>query len=359
MKKQLLAIAVLGALAAPAFAADSTVTLYGKLNMGFESFDNGVLKTTRVQDNTSYFGFKGEEDLGDGLKAWFQIENKIGTDDSNAGAFASRNSAVGLKGDFGTVLLGRWDTPFKVIKKNLDIMDGPAEQMEALMHQDQSSKLSYHTRQDNVVQYWSPNFAGFQARISYSPDEVKTDAVPGKASAKNNNRISVSGDYTLGGLNIGAAYETRKDDNAVTANGVTNYYDSNAWRVTGSYSFDDTTVGLGYVKLERDNAAGTPKLSRPAWTATVQQKFGNAKVMLAYADAKEDLDNAQNGAKMWSLEGEYALSKRSAVYGYYSAINNQAKGNYGFKNQNSATGSAPAAAGMDVKIIGVGVRHSF
>ncbi|GAB3249332.1 porin [Chitinimonas naiadis] len=359
MKKQLLAIAVLGALAAPAFAADNTVTLYGKLNMGFESFDNGALKTTRVQDNTSYFGFKGEEDLGAGMKAWFQIENKIGTDDSNAGAFASRNSAVGLKGEFGTVLLGRWDTPFKTIKKNLDIIDGPGEQMEALLHQDQSSKLSYHTRQDNVVQYWTPNLSGFVGKISFSPDEAKADAVAGKSGSKNNNRISISGDYTLGGFNVGAAYETRKDDNAVVTGAVTNYYDSNAWRVTGSYAFDDTTIGLGYVKLERDNAAGTPKLSRPAWTATLQQKFGSAKVLVAYADAKENMDNAQNGATMWSLEGEYSLSKRSAVYAYYSAINNEAKGNYGFKNQNSATGSAPAAAGKDVKILGVGVRHTF
>lgn len=351
MKKQLLAIAVLGALSNAAFAADSAITLYGRLNVGFESFDNGAVKQFLVQDNTSFFGIKGEEKIDGGLTAVFQIENKVAMDNSSdSGNFASRNSYVGLKGDFGTVLMGRYDTPFKALKKNIDIIDGAGEQVEALIHQDQSSKVNFHTRQDNILHYATPNMSGFVAKVSFAPGEAKT-------ATSDPQRWSFSGEYTEGPLNIGAAYEIRRDDVAATA--TTPNLKANAWRVTGSYVLDDTTIGLGYSKIERDSIAPAAKLSRPAWTIALQQKLGATTLKLAYADAKEDRSNAQNGASMWSLEGDYALSKRTSAYAIYSAINNEANGNYGFKNQNSANGSAPAAVGKDISVIGVGVRHNF
>ena len=128
MKKKLIALAVASATLAPLAAMAQTsnpVTLYGRAYATFESVkaDGGsaapIGSRSRVTDNSSFFGIRGTEDLGGGLKAFFQLETGFRLDSNNS-VFANRNSAVGLQGDFGSVLLGRWDTPFKVASAAMD-----------------------------------------------------------------------------------------------------------------------------------------------------------------------------------------------------------------------------------------------
>src|SRR5512139_3608005 len=114
MKKSLIALAVAGAFAAPAFAATENVDVYGKLHMSVSVFQDqqedvaGTAKNEGVSDlqissNASRIGFKGAEDLGGGLSAIWQVESGVNLDEQT-GNWASRNSFVGLKGGFGTVL---------------------------------------------------------------------------------------------------------------------------------------------------------------------------------------------------------------------------------------------------------------
>ena len=118
MKKKLIALAVAGAFAPALALADSNVTIYGRLNMDFEQVQAGGSTTpaadipgrNRVSSNSSRIGFKGTEDLGAGLKAWFQVEQGITADATGVGG---RNTGVGLSGAFGSVHLGFWDTPYR------------------------------------------------------------------------------------------------------------------------------------------------------------------------------------------------------------------------------------------------------
>ena len=108
--------AIVGVCASTAALAQSVnpVTLYGRIFAGIETVQaNGgttpVSSRNRVTDRQSLIGFRGTEDLGGGLKAFFQVESATAPD-AGGGVFASRNSGVGLTGDWGSVLIGRWDT---------------------------------------------------------------------------------------------------------------------------------------------------------------------------------------------------------------------------------------------------------
>jgi predicted porin len=186
MNKKLVTLAVAAALAAPAIASADAI-LYGKLNVGInyvdqnEGFkgwglsDNRVIKyafdnqylgiynpfITTPQGPSNRLGVKGSEDLGNGLKAIYQIELGFSISDSNNNGAVNnetitmRNTFVGLAGNFGTVLMGRHDTPLKISTGPLDLFaDTLADNNNTVGFQD--------LRVDNAVAYISPSFSGFQ-----------------------------------------------------------------------------------------------------------------------------------------------------------------------------------------------------
>ena len=128
MQKKLLTLAVAGALAAPCIAMGqgsgppaAAVEVYGTINMAFGKFKySGAtapiadVSKWDVSQGASNYGLRGRESLGGGLTAWFQIEQNAPMERSNNIAItpASRNSAVGLQGNWGNVFLGQWTTPW-------------------------------------------------------------------------------------------------------------------------------------------------------------------------------------------------------------------------------------------------------
>jgi predicted porin len=135
-------------------------------------------RRSRIQDEASRFGIRGTEDLGGGLSAFFQLETAFYVDQNVAtGAatgttnspFASRNSAVGLQGGWGSLLIGRWDTPLKVAANSMDPFGDVTWGGQAVaMLGSGAGNVSgqFDIRQENVSQYWTPNWAGFSARLS-------------------------------------------------------------------------------------------------------------------------------------------------------------------------------------------------
>src|SRR5438105_15186374 len=128
MKLKQMTLATRATLAAPAAAlAQSNVQIYGTLNADFESVKatgssgTNFPSRSRVTSNSSNLGFRGTEDLGQGLRAFFQIESAVNLDNgTQSGFFASRNSAAGLLGGWGQVFLGQWDSPYKYSTLRLD-----------------------------------------------------------------------------------------------------------------------------------------------------------------------------------------------------------------------------------------------
>ena len=108
MQRSLIIAAALASVGSSAFA-QSTVTVYGRLNVTIERQKIGNLNDTKMQNNSSRWGLKGSEDLNGGMKAGFQIESGFSPATGAASSpFWSRQSEVNLSGGFGMVRLGNF-----------------------------------------------------------------------------------------------------------------------------------------------------------------------------------------------------------------------------------------------------------
>ncbi|MEO7743372.1 MAG: porin, partial [Usitatibacter sp.] len=242
MNKKLIALAVAGACVAPAAMAQTAnpVTLYGRVYLTLESVEAKggaapLARRTRVEDQSSLFGIRGTEDLGGGLKAFFQLETAF-RPDSNVTTFAARNSGVGLQGGWGSVLMGRWDTPYKILGYGPDLWgDLTIAGITAALH----DRGNFDRREQNVVQYWSPSFGGFAGRISYTVNE-------GKTATLNPHVISVNVTYGRGPVKLGYGYEEHKDVSLALRKERGN-------EVTGEFSIGPVKLAGIYETIKKDN----------------------------------------------------------------------------------------------------------
>ncbi|MBT8419521.1 MAG: porin, partial [Gammaproteobacteria bacterium] len=183
MQKKLLSLAIAGALAIPGAAmadvqskSGGDVTIYGKFHASWDYVDAGTSNSDDSDDNTAVFrnsrlGFKGSEDLGNGLKGIWQVETHLDTGDDGVHL---RNTYVGLQSDnFGKIFFGKHDTPYKTATAKLDIFsDTIADYNNIIGYHDSGS--NFNEREPQLVTYETPNFNGFKAQIareSYQYDE--------------------------------------------------------------------------------------------------------------------------------------------------------------------------------------------
>ena len=214
-EKSLIAVAVLGATAFSVQAAD--VTMYGKVDTGlqYQSNEITILDQTVVDtdsftmenglNSASRFGVKGSEDLGNGMKVSFQLENGFKADSGEfktSGKLFDRQATVALSSDFGTLTMGRVGgigsgAGFDLVYGYADAFDGGSGSVLGLAKSD---------RYDNMITYQTPKFAGMQATVQYSFNESSTDKDREGSSAVN--RYASAGlTGSFGALNTVLAYE--------------------------------------------------------------------------------------------------------------------------------------------------------
>ena len=158
-------------------AAQSTVTLYGLLDIGYVRESGGVAgslnKIATGMGNGSRFGFKGTEDLGGGLNAIFLMEAGVQLDtgaSGQGGALFGRQIYAGLSSKtYGSVLLGRQYTPqYGTLLLADPFSTGPAGDAANLL----PNTGNAFSRMDNTVKYVSPNISGFNGELAYGAGEV-------------------------------------------------------------------------------------------------------------------------------------------------------------------------------------------
>ena len=344
MQKKTLAAALAALFALPA-VAQAEVTIYGFMAASVDSAKASggktpqVERTTRVNPDNSRIGFKGSEDLGNGLKAVWQVESSLAKYDTGEGnVWAGRNSFVGLSdATFGTVLLGLYDSAYK------RLTDTGQDLMVNTTAGNQGAGQIFsrgEARYKNSISYTSQNWNGLVFGASVQADETDTGS---------NDRWSIAGQYTLEGLKVGLGYDQQK--NAATGVDTRTFT-----KLSASYKIADTLLIAGY-EWARDDLAVGGDLKQDDWTVGVQQNFGKGSVRLSYGalgklDGKVNADNYK--ASQWILGGTYSLSKTVLAYAYATKIDNKAEAKVAFQNN-----ALVAGAGNDPQAIGAGLRVNF
>lgn len=357
MKKSLIALAVAGAFAAPAFAATSNVDIYGVMSFSVDWIDSDDASGDESDlnagvDNVSRIGFKGTEDLGGGLKAVWQIESELNAETAG-GALASRNTFVGVAGGFGTVVLGKHDTPYKLATGKLDPFADTIGDYNAIIGATQSATQGnrFDARAAQTIAYITPNFSGFHAAVAYV--EAKLNEGVGNDETQ---AWSVMGMYDNGPLFASLAYETHSNILGATATA-----ELDAWKLGLGYSFGDAKVGLVYEDIDSDTALDAD--SRSAWYLTGSYAMGPIVLKAAYG-AADDSDAAGNDeADFWAIGADYNLSKRTSIYAVYANLDHETAqaGTSGFGLRGGVGYAAGSAIGNGSEVGGfsIGIKHSF
>jgi len=349
MNKKLIALAVLGACVAPAAMAQTTgpVTLYGRVYETVVSVkadagptSDALDRRTRIDDQASLLGVRGTEDLGSGLKAFFQLETAFKAD-QNDSSFAARNSGIGLEGGWGSFVIGRWDTPYKVSTYPIDVFGDLTMAGISGVGHDQGN---FDRRDQNMIQYWSPNFAGFQLKAMWQANEAKS-------ATSNPHDSSANLTYTRGPLYAMLAYEDHKDPSAA-------YTKEKAWSGGAAYSFGPIKVGGEYEQISRDAANGNDPDDRKEWLANVTWTFGNNQLMYQHQDSKgaSTAGTKDSGlCKSDTIGYKYIFSKRTFFIAEYMRTDNKEAGTCSF----ATTATFPVKPGQDVQAAAIGLQHVF
>lgn len=388
MKKNLIALAVASAFAAPvAMAADapagpSNTSIYGAMNASIDrvTSDNGTasgpdVTNNHVSSNESRIGVKGSEDLGGGMSAIWQIESGINLDSTAGTGIGTRNTFVGLSsGDMGTVVLGSHDTPYEISTRKLDSFAYTLADNRSIMGR--AVTLGHDTRLGNVLAYISPNFGGLSfAAATVFGSEGATPAIPDQEKSTT---YSLAGMYSMGGIYGTVAYQTVELGEAPgSITGSTNpaaLQLTTALKVGGSFSMDVFKVSAVYEMLEDENVGGVATVAGTRKDSNIylagEFNLGSlSKVKAAYtmkADSEVGGTSVANtGGNQMSIGYDHGLSPRTKVYALYTKISNETetastrRAALGGTSEPSPSTSASVAGALDASAISVGVAHSF
>lgn len=380
MQKKLIALAVAG-LASTAAFAQTNVTIYGLVDYGYSyRFDgknvgssipgantatpNSQSQLNGGQQSGNRLGFKGTEDLGNGLKAVFLLEQGFMLDtgmQQTSGSQFTRQAYMGLSGNFGTVVGGRLYTPHYTFVSGLDPFGaGTVGRYNNVYSNFPSAtnvgSLGDPVRVDNAVAYISPSFSGFTITGAYSNNASTQENAT--SNSGNNTVYAILGQYNNGPIVAGINYHYVAAGTGLSA--VDNVQNVT---VGGSYDFKVAKVMALYSWNDLDYAIlGTGNATLNNYMLGVTAPFGKftGKASYIYSDGNT---SAGGDSQQLAIGLDYNLSKRTNLYSAYSWINND---DQRLSAVGDASNSGAYAAGNGIALPGVfqqgfqvGVRHSF
>ncbi|HEZ0914174.1 porin [Neisseria meningitidis] len=392
MRKKLTAL-VLSALP---LAAVADVSLYGEIKAGVEGRNYQLQLTekpsstnaktgnkvevtkaksrirTRISDFGSFIGFKGSEDLGDGLKAVWQLEQDVSVAGGGATRWGNRESFVGLAGEFGTLRAGRVANQFDDASKAIDPWDS---------NNVVASQLGIFKRHDDMpvsVRYDSPDFSGFSGSVQFVPAQNSKSAyTPAYYTKDKNNALTLvpavvgkpGSDVYYAGLNYknggfagSYAFKYARHANvgrdafelfllgsgSDEAKGTDPLKNHQVHRLTGGYEEGGLNLALAaQLDLSENGDKAKTKNSTTEIAATASYRFGNAVPRISYAHGFDLIERGKKGENTsydQIIAGvDYDFSKRtSAIVSGAWLKRNTGIGNY-----------------TQINAASVGLRHKF
>ncbi len=393
----------MAALAATGAFAQSTVTIYGRANVDVSNYSatgatagaaSDLVGRTRVADSGSRFGFRVNEDLGGGLRAFVVCETGINIDNGGANGqgvgaagaanastnfFCSREGHVGVGNATAELRLGRQNVWWSHGELNQTGANFTSFDAIGGMYAP-SSGMSAATisRESNVILVHAGSalgaFAGSQAYYSLNAQESATS---GTASPNKGSIMGFKLNYSSGPLVAMLDYAAGKNSANNSTSGTD--FDSNSTKVGVGYKYAaGSMASFTWFKHEREYNSAASNSAAPTiinlatgvtggreqsgWAINLQHNMGQVSVYGQYGvfgDAKNAAGAAvaNTGAKGIMVGARYDLSKRTAVYGAFAKLTNESANALNFSGGAYASGNS--AVGADPKVMGVGVMHNF
>jgi predicted porin len=383
------------ALGIGATAAAQSVTLYGRLypeliwtrttgstppgtpvsTLAAAPTGETFANIAKMDSSNSRLGFRGEEPLAGGLKAFFLIEQRILVDTGNS-QLASRNTYVGLESaQWGTLKLGGFDTVYKEIGDTLSFLgvsSGNFVSNSNLLSKQgfgTSSAGSFHLRRANSVRYESPDVRGWQGLVQYSPDEARN-------SARDAWLWSLGAVYASGPFYGAVSYELHNDTFGGSRNvpsALSNAADSNArsrdsgLRATVQYRLGDHTLEGNVAQMEYKERGGKPgrfeRYRHAAFSIGLDSKWSDGwRTAAAYDYAGAGSCRLFDGVpcttrgldgQQLALGAAYYLSKRTYLFALYAKLWN------GHSAQYNNIDGIDVPPGADTQQLALGITHNF
>lgn len=330
MKKNILAIAIASAVAAPVAMANGP-TVYGQMQVEIANVDNGGYngnndgKSGRIgvtTDETALkmtdnkrgrLGIKGSEDLGNGLQAIYQFEWQIDTPTGDIGD-GSRIGMVGLKGGFGTFEAGRIKAPYKYTG-GVTYDPFVTTYLEARGSGGMSgSDMGHNSFWDNSVAYKN-DFGKVNVWVTYG-----VDGGNGGTDTGNSGDLSASVKYADDSYEVFVS--TVMDADTSDAGTADNDLAYTANKVGGQYKMGNHTLSAQYEMITNENATGTDEGSTVAFLG-YQMKMGATSLVAQLGQTADD--DTTNDVNYMALGAIHKLSKKTRVFaGYRNSVQNDA-----------------------------------
>ncbi|MGH8714963.1 MAG: porin [Casimicrobiaceae bacterium] len=364
------------ALSPVAHAQFANVTLYGSLNLDLEAVDGAQADgsnpaVSRVSSNSSRVGLRGHEYLGRGLVAIFQLESSV-LGDTGGSALASRETYVGLQGDWGTVKLGNFLTPYDDIHTifgNSPTLTTSILSTAALWAQGSLTKSEggFDARLGNSLRYETPPLQGFSAALQFATRDASDNGNENGdhlAELRHASVLSGGAFYNSGPVDLGIAYERNF---RVRPTGPAD----DALSITGGYDFGAIASNVGlrvagvYERLKYDTPTGS--LTRDFYGLATTLAVGDGTIYAFWGRAGDGKGGAVDGttigalakgpdtaSQQWELSYSYSLSLRTMLYAGWVKIDNRANAAYTFN-----INPYPVAPGARPGGIVLGIAHFF
>lgn len=230
----LLASALTIAAASPVALAETDVDVYGRAHLAVYLMDDGADYTAgNLASNASRLGFRASHEFDRNLTAVAQLEGQVDINTNRTRALTSRNSFLGLKGPWGLLRAGHFDTPSKALRSRVDLFGDQLGDLRNLSRNDYAGNQGFDERFRNGIAYRTPVLNGFQGELHYSA-ETRDDE--NAEDGNENDAYSASVSFRMGGLYAAVAHERwnridEADERNVTR--VAASYELAEWRFTG------------------------------------------------------------------------------------------------------------------------------
>jgi predicted porin len=385
----------------------ASVTLYGFADLSADATSDGKEHLNQVSSNLSYLGVRGGKKLGNsGLKAIFQIEtlvNVSGTPTETSG-LGSRNSFLGLEGEFGKIMLGKTDTPYKRATAAMDPFASSVGDYNSIMGNTGGDlRAEFDARIPHSIFYDSPKWGPFSVYALYSPgqkygnlagsnqyafaqgEKVCAGATPGSSGSLPDpgsplcndgafkNAYSLAFNFDNGPLLLTVSYERHQAVDRTSDNGGVTSNESAA-KAGVSYRAAGNKLSAIYEKFYRDGgiASSFNERARNGYYLSDVQDLGNGlDLMAAWAHAggtsgSPDFGTADDKANMYSIGVKYHFDQQTAFYftgallkqgaGAHYALGASGHGTAIASPRNDAGDTIP---GQTIRALSAGLQYAF